>query len=97
MDVNERFLEDQGFVRYRNLNWHFKRAIRIAFSDPAILYADRSWIKSAVEKRVDPGLFVFYFHEQPESGEICMRMLAEMELMNLLPQIRLVKLQGTPS
>jgi hypothetical protein len=94
MEVNEVRLREQGFAHFRNFPWNFNRKLRIAFSDRAMWHADRRWIKSALEEQVESGLFVFYYLEPPKSGEICMQMLETLELMHLLPQIRLVKPQA---
>jgi hypothetical protein len=92
--INLQKLVNAGFSEMPARELWFNRELRIAFSHQTIRETDPRWIERHLAEQVAEGDFVFHFVKPPNDLQNCFKILEEMNLANLRPNIRLVTMVG---
>jgi hypothetical protein len=85
-------LLNAGFSELPARDLWYNRELRMAFSRQALRDMDSRWIERYLGEKVAPNDFIFFYVRPPEDLQNCKKILEEIGLSSLLPNIRLVTL-----
>ncbi len=94
MKVNLEKLLNAGFVELQNRELWYSRDLRMAFSHQAIREMDPWWLDRHLAEKVGTEDFVFHFVKPPKDIQGCSKILEEIGLPKLRPNIRLATFVG---